>query len=121
MHSTALSRPRLSRALSGRDRIALMLVALASPLAIMAALPQVAPDTRTPVAILFPPWTTGQDALAQSLAAGHRVLRPGRAPFVVVVAPPDEGTVSRPRGALLLVALAGLAGCFDAPADDRSA
>lgn len=120
MPSTAFSRPRLSRALSGRDRIALVLVALSSPLAVMAALPQAPPGTRTPVAILFPPWTSGQDALAQSLASGHRVLRPGRVPYVVVVAPAEEGALSRPRGALLQVALAGLAGCLDAPADDRA-
>lgn len=121
MPSTAFSSPFLSRALSGRDRAALLVFALASPLAIMAALPQATADTRTPVAILYPPWTSGADALAQSLAAGHRVLRSGRAPYVVVVAPPAEGAAGRPRGALMLVALAGLAGCLDAPADERTA
>ncbi len=118
MPSTAVSRPSPSRALSARDRLVLLLVALASPLAIAAALPQAGADTRVPVAILFSPWTSADDALALTLAAGHRVLRSGRASNVVVVAPADEGMANRPRGALLLVALTGLAGCLDAPADD---
>lgn len=74
-----------------------------------------------PVAILYPPWTSGQDALAQSLQAGYRVLRPGRAAYVIIVAPPTERIVERPRGALMLVSLAGLAGCLDARVDERTA
>lgn len=118
MPSTAVSRPSPSRALSARDRLALLCVALASPLAIAVALPQAGPGTQVPVAVIYPPWTQARDALALTLAAGHRVLRQGRAANVVVIAPSDEGMANRPSGALLLVALTGLAGCLDAPADD---
>lgn len=69
-----------------------------------------------PVAIVFPPWVSGPEAIARSFAAGHQVLRTGRLSSIVVVAPAASGAKARPlpSGAWLSLALAGLAGCLDA-------
>jgi hypothetical protein len=81
----------------------------------LASLPR-ATDGAAPVAIVFPPWTDGAEAIARSFAAGHRVLRSGRLSAIVVVAPTLNGQTSTlPRGAWFSLALAGLAGCLDNP------
>ena len=69
-----------------------------------------------PVAIVFPPWIGNSEAVALSFAAGHQVLRAGRLPSIVVVAPAATGSEAAPlpKGAWLSLALAGLAGCLDA-------
>ena len=86
----------------------------------LASLPR-AQDRTVPVAIVFPPWVAGADAVAASFMAGHRVLRSGRLPSIVVVAPAASagGTASLPQGAWLSLALAGLAGCLD-PGDPET-
>lgn len=81
----------------------------------LASLPQPS-DGTVPVAIVFPPWTDGAEAVALSFAAGHRVLRSGRLSSVVVVAPTSDGEMpSLPKGAWLSLVLTGLAGCLDNP------
>lgn len=69
-----------------------------------------------PVAIVFPPWIAGSEAVALSFAAGHRVLRSGRLSAIVVVAPAASGdkAPSLPGRAWFAMALTGLAGCLDA-------
>lgn len=65
-----------------------------------------------PIAVVFPFWIRGAEAVARSFEAGERVLRSGRFSSIVVVAPrPNSGTL--PRGAWLSLRLAGLAGCLD--------
>lgn len=82
----------------------------------MASLPRPA-DGNVPAAIIFPPWLDAAEAVSRSLAAGHRVLRSGRSPSIVVVAPSDAAgrPLPLPRGAWFSLVLAGLAGCLDAP------
>lgn len=94
----------------------LLLLASASALA---SLPARGQDR--PLAIVFPPWTEGREALAGTLNAGYRVLRAGRLDSIVIVAPSDAGA-ALPRGAWMALSLAGLAGCLDAAAaqEDRS-
>lgn len=80
-----------------------------------ASLPR-AIDGTAPVAIVFPPWIDGTEAVARSFAAGHRVLRSGRFTAIVVVAPTPNGQApSLPEGAWFSLVLAGLAGCLDIP------
>lgn len=74
-----------------------------------------------PMAIVFPPWVDGSEAVALSFAAGHRVLRSGRLPSIVVVAPPASGRGPLPEGAWLSLSLAGLAGCLDASGSEKAA
>jgi len=75
-----------------------------------------------PLAIVFPPWVDGSEAIALSFAAGHRVLRMGRLSSIVVVAPAASGSEAAPlpKGAWLSLALTGLAGCLDAPGAMRA-
>lgn len=81
----------------------------------LASLPQPS-DGTVPVAIVFPPWTDGAEAVALSFAAGYRVLRSGRLSSVVIVAPTSGGEMpSLPKGAWLSLVLTGLAGCLDNP------
>ena len=70
-----------------------------------------------PLAAIFPPWISGREAVARSLAAGGRILRQGAVPFVVVLAPE---TAERPAGALLMLRLDGLAGCIISPGGDAN-
>ena len=75
-----------------------------------------------PLAIVFPPWVDGSEAVALSFAAGHQVLRTGRLSSIVVVAPKTSGREAAPlpKGAWLSFALTGLAGCLDAPGPMRA-
>ena len=105
----------------GRDGIILGFVLLMSSMAALLSLPQASQERASqgrlePMAILFPPWVSRGDAIARSFAAGHRVLRSGRWPSVVVVAPGTDAALvgMKPRSAVLLLLLAGLAGCLDA-------
>jgi len=91
------------------------LVCLLLSFGALASLPR-ATDGTVPVAIVFPPWTDGAEAVARSFAAGHRVLRSGRFAAIVVVAPTPNGQApSLPEGAWFSLVLAGLAGCLDIP------
>lgn len=97
--------------------IALVTVSLAAVL----SLPRGADEAAPSRAIVFSPWTSERDALAMTLAAGHRVLRSGVARFIVITAPSADPGIeqAKPEGALLMLALSGLAGCLDSrsPAD----
>jgi len=75
----------------------------------LASLPQASAGASAPLAAVFLPWVSADDAVARSLAAGARILRLGTVPFVVVLAP--ESAV-RPDGAVLMLRLDGLAGCL---------
>ncbi len=110
-----------SRALSGRERAGLCLMSLASILVALVALPGVSPGQQQPVAIVFPPWVSAHDAVTRSLSAGYPVLRSGRSSFVVIAAPAEAASAVRPQGAIMVLALAGLAGCLDAAATDPAA
>jgi len=98
-----------------RDGCIVALTLMAVSLAAVLSLPQASIGRAVPQAIIFPPWLPQQDAMARSLAAGHRVLRGGISPFIVIVAEAGAET-ARPRGALLMLALDGLAGCLDSRA-----
>ncbi len=117
MPSTSSAEPGAARAerLSPVGGFVVGLVCLLVSLGALVSLPR-ATDGTVPVAIVFPPWTDGAEAIARSFAAGHRVLRSGRLPAIVVVAPTPGGqTRSLPRGAWFSLVLAGLAGCLDIP------
>ena len=117
MASRSMTRTALPRrqALSGFDRVVLFFACLVISVAALASLPAASAAQGRPVAIVFPPWISGQEAVARSILAGHLVLRPGRSSFVVVVAPADgdAAPAAKPQGAILMLALAGLAGCLD--------
>jgi len=110
-------------AMSGRERVAVGAVSVASLLAALLALPGEASAGREPLAIVFPPWVSGDEAITRSLSAGYSLLRPGRAPFVVIAAPsgPGQPRAAMPQGALILLTLGGISGCLDAPVADRGA
>lgn len=117
MPSTSPAEPGAARAerLSPVGGLFVGLVCLLVSLGALASLPR-ATDGTVPVAIVFPPWTDGAEAIARSFAAGHRVLRSGRFSAVVVVAPTPGGQApSLPQGAWFSLVLAGLAGCLDIP------
>ena len=87
-------------------------LALGSGFLALASLPGHVAGPSSPLAAIFPPWISGDDAVARSLATGARILRQGAVPFVVVLAPE---TAARPAGALLMLRLDGLAGCIITP------
>ncbi len=105
-----------SRAEKVRDLVLVTGAIIATSLTVVLSLPSAHADRPRPIALIFPPWTSAQDAVARSLAAGHAVLRSGASPFIVIAASQGEGGVAsaRPEGALLMLALDGLAGCLDA-------
>lgn len=110
------------QALSARECVALCILAAASLVVALASLPGASSIRSTPAAIVFPPWISGQEAVARSIAAGHLVLRSGRSAFIVIVAADAQGAPAhRPDGAVLVLTLAGLAGCLDAPGTDVTA
>lgn len=84
-------------------------LAVCSGLAAIASLPGPVAGPAAPLAVIFPPWVSGEEAVTRSLATGARLLRQGAVPFVVVLAP--EAAV-RPAGAVLMLRLDGLAGCI---------
>lgn len=112
---TRMALPR-RQALSGFDRVLLSVFCLASSVAALAGLPAASAAQEQPLAIVFPPWISGREAVARSLSAGHLILRPGRSPFIVIAAPADgdAAPAAKPQGAILMLALVGLAGCLDA-------
>lgn len=117
MPSTSPAEPGAARAerLSFGAGLLVGLVCLLVSIGALASLPQAA-DGAEPVAIVFPPWTDGAEAVAQSFAAGHRVLRSGRFSAIVIVAPTLNGQApALPKGAWFSLVLAGLAGCLDIP------
>lgn len=112
--------PKQWRGTTLRDSLVVALALVAVSLAAVLSLPGGARVPAQPRAIVFSPWTSGQDAMARSLKAGHRVLRAGISPFIVITAPvaAEEAAPARPRGALLMLTLQGLAGCLDAGAPE---
>jgi len=110
------------QALSARERAAVCILFVASIFVAVAALPGASSGRRTPAAIVFPPWISGDEAVGRSIAAGHLVLRSGRSGFIVIVATDGQAAPThRPDGAVLVLALAGLAGCLDARVTDPAA
>ncbi|KFC75482.1 hypothetical protein FG93_00502 [Bosea sp. LC85] len=101
-----------------RDALIVAIALVAVSLAAALSLPRGADFAAPSRAIVFSPWTSEQDALAMTLAAGHRVLRSGISRFIVITAPSVDPGIKqvKPQGALLMLALSGLAGCLDAPA-----
>jgi hypothetical protein len=107
--------PACAERLSPGGRLFVGLFCLLVSFGALASLPR-ATDGTVPVAIVFPPWIDGAEAVARSFAAGHRVLRSGRFGAIVVVAPTPNGQApSLPEGAWFSLVLAGLAGCLDIP------
>lgn len=92
--------------------VAVAILAMSSALAVVLA---GASDPRKPRAVLFSPWTAGEQAIAATLRAGHRPLRSGVAGNVVIVAPRlgEEPVSPWPAGAWLMLNLDGLFGCLD--------
>ncbi len=117
MPSTSPAEPGAadSEQLSFGGAFLVALVCLLVSVGALASLPR-ATDGSTPVAIVFPPWVDGAEAVVRSFAAGHRVLRSGRFRAIVVVAPTQNGQApALPKGAWFSLVLAGLAGCLDIP------
>jgi hypothetical protein len=117
MPSRSPAEPDAARAerLSPGGGLIVGLVCLLVSFGALASLPRATGGTE-PVAIVFPPWIGGAEAVALSFAAGHRVLRSGRLSAIVVVAPTLNGQApSLPKGAWFSLVLAGLAGCLDIP------
>jgi hypothetical protein len=108
--------------MAGRDGLIVLLALVAVSVAALFSLPQGRPTAQA-LAIIFPPWTSGRDAMARSLEAGHRVLRGGISPFIVIIAADADAQAAppRPRGALLMLTLQGLSGCLDAGAPEDTA
>jgi hypothetical protein len=102
-----------ARVLGSFALVGLLLVLVSA--SAVASLPSGKEDGR-PVAILFPPWTDGEQALSRSFEAGYRVIRTGRLKTVVVV-DRASGAMALPKGAWLALTLRGLAGCLDSAAD----
>lgn len=101
--------PRSRRLRQWRDIGLIAGLALCSGLLALASLPGPAAGPSAPLAAIFPPWMSGDEAVARSLATGARIVRQGSVPFVVVLA---SETAVRPAGALLMLRLDGLAGCI---------
>ena len=110
-----------NRGLSGRERAALCFMFLASIFVALLALPGASPGQAQPLAIVFAPWVTADEAITRSLSAGYPVLRSGRSSFVVIAAPAEATKMARPQGAVMVLALVGLAGCLDAAATEPAA
>jgi hypothetical protein len=87
-------------------------LAFCSGLVTLASLPGPAAGPAAPLAVIFPPWVSGEEAVSRSLATGARLLRQGAVPFVVVLAPEANALAARPAGAMLVLRLDGLAGCI---------
>jgi hypothetical protein len=87
-------------------------LALCSGVVTLASLPGPAAGPAAPLAVIFPPWVSGEEAVSRSLATGARLLRQGAVPFVVVLAPEANTLAARPAGAMLVLRLDGLAGCI---------
>lgn len=121
MESTTITRSSRGTTLSRRARAALALACLASIVLPLLALPGASLAQPAPLAVVFPPWVSGDEAIARSLSAGHRVLRSGRSASIVIVAPADAAAPERPIGAIMVLALAGLAGCLDIALPRRAA
>lgn len=66
------------------------------------------------VAVVFPPWINGADALMQAASAGADIVRLGSYPFIVVVRPTSVGYPARvlKRGALAVLDPQALGGCL---------
>ncbi|AXK82407.1 hypothetical protein DW352_18920 [Pseudolabrys taiwanensis] len=47
-------------------------------------------DPSASVAVIFPPWTSAADTVAQSVAHRGRFMRFGGVPFIAVVMPDDD-------------------------------
>ncbi len=118
--------PRFARqpasAVSGDGRLGLsgaatvVFAALAASAGALLNLPGPDVDPDVPYAVIFPPWTSERTAVSLSLAAGLRVLRGGAWPFVVVVAAAEgRQPAETATPGVLMVRLAGLAGCLDRP------
>jgi hypothetical protein len=102
--------------LSFSDGLLVACLCLVVSFGAMASLPR-AQDGSVPAAIVFPPWVGAAEAISLSLATGHRVLRSGRLPSIVVVAPAGPANAAAlPHGAWFSLVLTGLAGCLDAAA-----
>ncbi|MGX1788009.1 hypothetical protein ACWIGM_14765 [Bosea sp. NPDC055332] len=108
---------RLARPGRWRDIGLIAGLSICSGFIALASLPGPVSGPSAPLAAIFPPWISGEDAVARSLAAGGRILRQGAVPFVVVLAPE---TAERPVGALLVLRLDGLAGCIISPEAEAS-
>jgi len=108
---------RFGRLRQWRDIGLIAGLALFSGVVTLASLPGPAAGSPVPLAAIFPPWMSGDEAVARSLATGARILRQGAVPFVVVLAPE---TAARPVGALLMLRLDGLTGCIISPEAEAS-
>ena len=86
---------------------------LLSCIGLVAALPSSDASGVAPVAAVFAPWVSADEALRRGLASGRRVLRHGAWPFVILLASGTEqgGPAGRPSGAWFVLRLDGLRGC----------
>lgn len=104
---------RSSRIRTICDALLICTLVLFSCIGLVAALPGAGASEPGPVAAVFAPWVSADEALRRGIAAGGRVLRPGSWPFVILLASePEDGTADeRPHGAWFVLRLDGLRGC----------
>ena len=114
----ALSHPRWSRLLDGGLVVVFALLSLFFVL-------WTGVKPRYPmsgVAVVFTPWTGAEAAILSATAAGASLVRVGALPWIVVVAPENDGYVERvlAAGALLTVDPQVLADCAPILLSNRS-
>jgi hypothetical protein len=104
-----LPRPRRLSLLDGM--IILVFILMASAAVLRTGLrPR---DALAGVAVVFPPWTSAEDAVLRATAPGGSVVRLGAIPAIVVVSAKDPGYADRvlAAGALLVLDPQALAIC----------
>jgi hypothetical protein len=82
---------RWSRLLDGG---LILVLALLSPLLVLRTGLKPA-DTTFGVAVVFAPWTGPEAAILRATSAGASLVRVGALPWIVVVAPEDDGYIER--------------------------
>jgi hypothetical protein len=95
------------------DRVVLTSFAAACAVTI-AALALPTPRAGEQVALVYPPWTSGFEALSRAAASGARLVRTGRYPFIVIADAPSAEEIRQlaESGAMATLGAAGLGGCI---------
>lgn len=79
------------------------------------------PRDPTKVAVIFPPFMTGERAFAQAAAAGGLVVRQGARDWILIVRGEDDGLAGRlyAAGAWAVIDPVAFGGCLAEPAVAR--
>jgi len=73
-------------------------------------------DTTGQLALIYPPWISGPEALARASSSGASLVALGRYPFIVIVSPgsPEQGAPLVGSGAILTLGANRFGGCLKA-------